>query len=351
MAATRTTKKQAQSGSRKVERSTAIGAGTTFLVVLLLLALFVPVPTTFQEFVFRVILAVAAAAFGATIPGLLEIEVRVSTGIALRAAGALALFATVFLLNPPKLVAAPHELSGSPHPHPVLSATHPGPTAAPLAQRPITCPPGGAGGTSTVALAMLSKKYYVIYYLHDDRVALLEDRSASYKDKTTDPDGNVTGKRNVYLAKLGHDNALLSRLDAVCIGVAKRDDRVHVAVVKAGNAYEVFLDYRTRTNTWGMQGALYTVDQDTLNVISKSIRWKDQNWGFYPQIQGSRIIHFSFDGRYRMVDSKIQRKENNADASRAEWDTIAHDVSGGILPGDPEDVLRKVVADAKRPKG
>jgi hypothetical protein len=86
------------------ERVTAISAGLVFLVALLAIAAFVPNPTPFQEFVFRVVLAIAAAAFGSTIPGLLEVDIGAGGKFAIRAAGALALFVTVFLVNPTRLL-------------------------------------------------------------------------------------------------------------------------------------------------------------------------------------------------------------------------------------------------------
>jgi hypothetical protein len=88
------------------ERPVAVITGIAFLALLVVVAALLPKPTEFQEFVFRVVLAVAAAAFGSTIPGLLEVDLRFAAKLAIRAAGALGLFVTVFLVNPPKLVAS-----------------------------------------------------------------------------------------------------------------------------------------------------------------------------------------------------------------------------------------------------
>ena len=49
------------------------------IAVLLILAVFIPQPSTFQMFVFRIVLALAAAAFGATIPGFLKIKLSFAT--------------------------------------------------------------------------------------------------------------------------------------------------------------------------------------------------------------------------------------------------------------------------------
>lgn len=82
------------------EKLTSFGFGMVFIVVLLSIAFLVPNPTVTQWFVFRVLLALAAAGIGAIIPGL--IVVKVSNIV--RAIGAIALFVLVYWFNPPKLV-------------------------------------------------------------------------------------------------------------------------------------------------------------------------------------------------------------------------------------------------------
>jgi hypothetical protein len=81
--------------------------GVVFVVVLLCLAIFFPTPTETQWFVFRVVLALAAAGVGAVLPGLISVR----AGGVIRAGGALALFVIVFWFNPPKLVSAPPKRS------------------------------------------------------------------------------------------------------------------------------------------------------------------------------------------------------------------------------------------------
>jgi tetratricopeptide (TPR) repeat protein len=73
--------------------------GVIFLVAILAVAIFIPSPTEFQIFIFRVILSLAAAGVGAVLPGLLTVEAPPFV----RAGGAMALFVIVFWFNPPKL--------------------------------------------------------------------------------------------------------------------------------------------------------------------------------------------------------------------------------------------------------
>lgn len=74
--------------------------GIVFVIVMFIIAIFFPHPSDFQIFVFRVILALAAAGVGAIIPGF--ILVKFSNYV--RAGGALALFVLIYLFNPPSLV-------------------------------------------------------------------------------------------------------------------------------------------------------------------------------------------------------------------------------------------------------
>ncbi|MCW5768336.1 MAG: hypothetical protein KIT19_06610 [Phycisphaeraceae bacterium] len=88
------------------EKIFAAVSGTAFLVVLLVLVVAVPNPTEFQEFVFRVVLALAAGAFSGVIAGFLNIEGKVGRFM-LRAGSGLAVLCLVFLINPPKIIARP----------------------------------------------------------------------------------------------------------------------------------------------------------------------------------------------------------------------------------------------------
>src|SRR5205807_1504792 len=71
----------------------------------LALTVFIPNPTTSQYTVFRIVLALAAAGVAALIPGLLEVEVSP----AVRAGGAIAVFAIAFFFSPAALVTNPPE--------------------------------------------------------------------------------------------------------------------------------------------------------------------------------------------------------------------------------------------------
>ena len=93
-----------------------VASGLVFLLLLLGIAVFIPRPTTFQVFVFRVVLALAAAAFGATIPGFLNIKIPLWGKGLISAGGALALFVLVYHVNPPALILQPQ-----PEPQPVVT--------------------------------------------------------------------------------------------------------------------------------------------------------------------------------------------------------------------------------------
>ena len=76
--------------------------GIVFVIVLLTLAILFPNPTAFQYTIFRTVLSLAAAGVAAMIPGIISLSVSKW----LRAGGALAVFAAVYLYNPAALVSS-----------------------------------------------------------------------------------------------------------------------------------------------------------------------------------------------------------------------------------------------------
>lgn len=93
-------KQNPESSHAPWEKPAAFAFGVLFVSVMLIIALAVPEPKPFQEWLFRVILSLAAAGVGAVVPGLISVELKKP---AIRAAGAFALFVIVYLLNPPAL--------------------------------------------------------------------------------------------------------------------------------------------------------------------------------------------------------------------------------------------------------
>ncbi|MCW8891514.1 MAG: hypothetical protein OQL20_12715 [Sedimenticola sp.] len=85
------------------ERVLAYTFGITFITVILIVALSLPYPTSFQYEVFKIILALACAGVAAFIPGFLNVQV----GNWVRAGGAIAVFVVIFFFSPAKL--ATHE--------------------------------------------------------------------------------------------------------------------------------------------------------------------------------------------------------------------------------------------------
>ena len=76
----------------------SVSSGLAFLIGLVIIALFIPHPTSFQIFVFRVVLSLAASAFGATIPGFLQIKLPLWRMGLISAGGALGLFVLIYQL-------------------------------------------------------------------------------------------------------------------------------------------------------------------------------------------------------------------------------------------------------------
>lgn len=77
----------------------AAAFGIVFLLLILAIAIFIPAPTEFQYQVFRITLALAAAGVAAMIPGILDVRIAP----AIRAGGAMAVFAVVYFYSPAQL--------------------------------------------------------------------------------------------------------------------------------------------------------------------------------------------------------------------------------------------------------
>lgn len=88
--------------TRTHEKIAAFVFGIVFVICILIIALFVPEPSTFQLFVFRVVLALAGGGVAAMIPGFIHVEL---SGV-IRTGGALAVFAILYFLNPAQLIAS-----------------------------------------------------------------------------------------------------------------------------------------------------------------------------------------------------------------------------------------------------
>lgn len=81
----------------------AFGFGVVFVVVTIVIAVAFPHPTPFQYNVFRIVLALAAAGVAAMVPGFIDIKISSTTGLLIRAGGALAIFVIAYFFNPAQL--------------------------------------------------------------------------------------------------------------------------------------------------------------------------------------------------------------------------------------------------------
>ncbi len=93
-------KRDNDNGPPRYLLDTLLVSGLSLFVVILVIAVRIPHPSPFQLWVFRVLLALAGAAFAAPIPGYLEF--KHASGV--MAGGALAVFAILYLVNPPRLI-------------------------------------------------------------------------------------------------------------------------------------------------------------------------------------------------------------------------------------------------------
>lgn len=84
------------------ERIAIFTFGVSFIILMIVIAIFIPQPSNFQYLVFRIALALSAAGVAALIPGFINVAYRNY----IRAGGALGVFVVVYFWNPATLVAA-----------------------------------------------------------------------------------------------------------------------------------------------------------------------------------------------------------------------------------------------------
>jgi hypothetical protein len=87
---------------QKVKVSLVVGG--LLLLLSVVIAVFIPHPTRWQEFVFRGTFSIGLAAFAAVIPGFVKVNARVKgwgNYLQIIAGGAVAIFVIVWLVNPP----------------------------------------------------------------------------------------------------------------------------------------------------------------------------------------------------------------------------------------------------------
>ncbi|HEX3152656.1 MAG TPA: hypothetical protein VHR66_31580 [Gemmataceae bacterium] len=78
----------------------AASFGVAFVIGSIVLAIFFPRPTGFQQQVFRIVLSLAAAGVAAMFPGFIDLDLHASKVALIRAGGALAVFVIVYFFNP-----------------------------------------------------------------------------------------------------------------------------------------------------------------------------------------------------------------------------------------------------------
>ncbi len=91
------------SGKLNLNLALAFAFGVVFVGVVLILAIVFPEPAPFQYTVFRIVLSLAAAGVAAVIPGFITLNLSLGQRVGIGAAGAFAVFAIVYFLNPAQL--------------------------------------------------------------------------------------------------------------------------------------------------------------------------------------------------------------------------------------------------------
>ena len=87
---------------QKIRIGVASIFGIVFLCLMMAIAIFIPKPSAFQLYVFRIALALSAAGVAAMLPGILNVKSKM-----VKASGALGMFVLIFLGNPAQHLKGP----------------------------------------------------------------------------------------------------------------------------------------------------------------------------------------------------------------------------------------------------
>jgi len=99
------TRRPLKSDFMTAQQIVATAIGTGFLLFLMIVGLTVPKQTRAQQRIFFTVQSVAAAAFGALLPGALNVKIESTTlGVAAQATGALGIFLIAYFVDPVKQV-------------------------------------------------------------------------------------------------------------------------------------------------------------------------------------------------------------------------------------------------------
>jgi len=150
------------------------------------------------------------------------------------------------------------------------------------------------------------------------------------------PDGSKYYEKHVFLIKISKmgdiDSIIFSKNLCVSHGIID---------ICSEHYYRIFLNYKIIEGSYAMNGAMYHIRKSDFGIQYTKEIFHEQNWGWYPVIEGDDVIHFSCSNYHWCINSE---KKDKVEPHLAEQKYINHlsEHSQGLYPNSDLYIAKKI---------
>lgn len=210
-----------------------------------------------------------------------------------------------------------------------------------------TCIGTGGGGSSicsagstTVLSEQLAPYHFYDVFLDGYTVFALAAKNKANGITYTDADGTNYPEKELYILKIGRSGLdLATQFTTLAVGY---DNGSTLSV--GTDSISVFTNYKTTNGGYGMAGNTFTLNKNTLSVVSNSSLFIFANWGWFPKILPAGVEHFSFAGYFRVLDS-TEGSYLAPEDMYEEFNAYRLSHSSNIIPAKPTNTDSAVIAN------
>jgi len=202
------------------------------------------------------------------------------------------------------------------------------------------------GPTNEKVVASIAGEHVLDAAVYKRRVYVVTMKDAvAADDPVVDAGGGKTWPREIDLIEIAPQAArrVVLGIFGITADPAAAGRETHTAMSLERGELRVYVTEKVAEDAgrWTVRGVMMTIELVTLSVTKSSVVFEDKNWGWYPHFHGEKLVHFSFSGRYRIVDGvKIARASQPE--MREERLASVFDLSAGLLPTDTATFLNRL---------
>lgn len=171
----------------------------------------------------------------------------------------------------------------------------------------------------------------------DNKILALATLNSGNNKFLQNPDGTRYFEKYVFLIRITKEGIVNSLLFTrnICVGHGVID-------MSSENYFRVFLNYKTIEGSYAMNGAMYHIRKENLGIQFTMEIFHEQNWGWFPIINGSDVIHFSFSNYHWCINNEKKDRVIPQEAEEEYINHLSHH-SGGIYPNNDLYIAKKIV--------